>query len=212
MRATILSLFTAVAQVSAHFSVEYPVWRADSLAENTTYSQWNYPCAGVPYGAGNKTEWPIEGGSVVLDLHHPWTYLYINLGLGENTTNFNISLTPELLNVTGSGNFCIPALSVPTPVTDGQNATLQFVTNGESGSALYNCADIVFKSSAKALSGGICTNSTGVTATIVGQATTADSSSSPTPTPNGALTLAPKSLSHEATLGIAIAFILVAVV
>ncbi|KAI1128763.1 hypothetical protein F5Y10DRAFT_264796 [Nemania abortiva] len=211
MHATVLSLLAIAGQVSAHFSVTYPVWRADSLAENTTYSQWDYPCAGVPYGAGNKTEWPIDGGSVVLDLHHPWEYLYINLGLGENTTNFNISLTPELLNVTGSGNFCIPALPVPTTVADGQNATIQFVTGGESGSALYNCADIVFKSSANPLSGGICANSTGVTATIVGQTTTANESSSPTPTPNGAPTVALRSGSQAAVLGVAIAFILVVV-
>lgn len=75
---------------------------------------------------------------MALDLHHPWSYLYINLGLGENATNFNISLTPDLLNVTGSGNFCIPVLPVPINVTDGQSATLQVVTNGQSGSALYN--------------------------------------------------------------------------
>ncbi|KAI1202874.1 hypothetical protein F5X97DRAFT_286007 [Nemania serpens] len=186
MRAAIASLFAAVELASAHFGVVYPAWRADSLAENTTFSQWNYPCAGVPYGAGNKTEWPIEGGSVALDLHHPWTYLYINLGLGEDSTNFNISLTPDLLNVTGRGDFCFPVLPVPIPVADGQAATLQFVTNGQSGSALYNCADIVFKSGTKSLSGGDCTNSTGVTAAIVGQATATTPSPTPTPTPNGA--------------------------
>ncbi|KAJ8114507.1 hypothetical protein ONZ43_g4887 [Nemania bipapillata] len=208
MRATVFSLFAAIGQVSAHFKVEHPPWRGDSLAENTTYSQWDYPCAGVPYGVGNTTEWPIEGGPVVLDLHHPWTYLYINLGLGANSSNFNISLTPELLNVTGSGTFCIPTLPVPTTVADGQNATLQFVTNGESGSALYNCADIVFKSSVKPLSGGICTNSTGVTATIVGQTTTVNASSTPTPTPNSASTVVFGSGSQAAALGVTIAFIL----
>ncbi|TRX95051.1 hypothetical protein FHL15_004136 [Xylaria flabelliformis] len=212
MQAVILSLFAVIGLVSAHFAVEYPAWRSDSLAENTTYSQWDYPCAGVPYGAGNKTEWPLEGGSVVLDLHHPWTYLYINLGLGENATNFNISLTPQLLNVTGSGNFCIPALSIPAAVADGQEASLQVVTNGESGSALYNCADIVFKSSAKPLSGGICTNSTGVTAAIVGQAATTNSSSTPTPTPtpNGALTVVSGG-AQTIVMSVAFGFVLIMV-
>ncbi|KAI1119014.1 hypothetical protein F5Y14DRAFT_396201 [Nemania sp. NC0429] len=211
MRATIAFLFTAVELVSAHFGVVHPPWRADSLAENTTYSQWNYPCAGVPYGAGNKTEWPIEGGAVALDLHHPWTYLYINLGLGQNSTNFNISLTPELLNVTGRGDFCFPVLPVPIPVSDGQEATLQFVTNGQSGSALYNCADIVFKSNAKPLSSGECTNSTGVTAAIVGQATTTDPSPTPTPTPNGAPGGLFANGAQAIVLGAAIASILVVV-
>jgi hypothetical protein len=72
-------------------------------------------------------------------LHHPWAYVYINLGLGTNVTNFNISLTPELLNVTGKGDYCIPALPIPEgTVVDGQEASIQVVTNGESGSALYN--------------------------------------------------------------------------
>ncbi|GAP85268.2 putative expression library immunization antigen 1 [Rosellinia necatrix] len=138
--------------------------------------------AGVPYGAGNKTDWPIEGGSVALDLHHPWSYVYINLGIGENATNFNISLTPQLLNVTGKGNFCIPALPLSADIADGQNGTIQVVTNGQSGSALYNCADIVFRSTAQSPSGDSCSNSTGVTAAIVGQTTATDPSPTPTPT------------------------------
>jgi hypothetical protein len=87
----------------------------------------------------NRTEWPLQGGAVELDLHHPWSFVYINLGIGNNITNFNLTLTSGLLNVTGKGNFCIPALPIPEgSVSDGQNATLQFVTNGNSGSALYN--------------------------------------------------------------------------
>lgn len=30
--------------------------------------------AGVPSNAGNRTDWPLTGGSLKLDLHHPWTY------------------------------------------------------------------------------------------------------------------------------------------
>jgi hypothetical protein len=75
---------------------------------------------------------------VSLDLHHAWTYVFINLGLGENVTNFNISLTPEFLNVTGNGTFCLPNLSLPGGIADGTNASIQVVTSGKSGSALYN--------------------------------------------------------------------------
>lgn len=92
----------------------------------------------MPNGVGNRTEWPIAGGSVALDLHHQWTYLFINLGLGTNATAFSTALTPELLNVTGNGTYCIPLLPVPVDVKDGDNATLQVVTSGESGAALYN--------------------------------------------------------------------------
>ncbi|KAL7945210.1 hypothetical protein V8C42DRAFT_73121 [Trichoderma barbatum] len=145
----------AVHTVTAHFGVVYPEWRADTLSEENEdkYSQWNYPCGGVPYKAGNITNWPIGGGSIEVDLHHPWTYLFVNLGLGANTTNFNVSLTPDLVNVTGKGTLCIEKLPVPLDdIADGTLASLQFVTSGASGSALYNCADIRFTKNATTLS------------------------------------------------------------
>ncbi|KAI0509098.1 hypothetical protein F5B22DRAFT_649374 [Xylaria bambusicola] len=209
MRSSALVLSAATGLVSAHFQLTYPTWRADTLADNTTFDQWSYPCAGVPYGTGNKTEWPLsgEGASVALDLHHPWSYVYINLGLGDNATNFNISLTPELLNVTGKGEFCLTNLPLPGDITDGQNATIQVVTGGQSGSALYNCADIVFRSSAQSPSSEVCTNSTGVTATVVGQTAT-DSSATPEPTPNSAPSGTFRLPSRATSWGVAIALIL----
>ncbi|KAL7961073.1 hypothetical protein V8C34DRAFT_274613 [Trichoderma compactum] len=144
-KALLIGLAAAQA-VTAHFSVVYPQWRADTLSEKNMdkYSQWDYPCGRVPYNtSGNVTNWPIGGGSIELQLHHPWTYLFINIGLGANTTNFNISLTPQLLNVTGKGTLCIDKLPVALEdIAEGTLASIQVVTSGDSGSALYNCADI----------------------------------------------------------------------
>ncbi|TWU76303.1 hypothetical protein ED733_005650 [Metarhizium rileyi] len=175
----------AVHGASAHFGIKYPSWRADTLAaENKAkYSQWSYPCGGVKYKAGNVTDWPIGGGSLSLDLHHPWTYVFVNLGLGENTTNFNVSLTPQFWNVTGKGTLCVEKLAVPIDVQDGALASLQVVTSGESGSALYNCADIRFKKDAQTLSN--CTNSKGMTVKTVTGDKTADSGSNGNSSGNG---------------------------
>lgn len=160
---------------SAHYALTYPEWRADTLAEDADagYSQWTYPCkspppplthhaqsltslfvpgAGADYGAGNVTDWPLDGGSLKLELHHAWTYVFVNLGLGQNTTNFNVSLTPEFWNTTGKGTLCVQKLPVPIDVENGTLATLQVVTTSASGSALYNCADIRLTSDAKPLS------------------------------------------------------------
>ncbi|PNY24348.1 Uncharacterized protein TCAP_05708 [Tolypocladium capitatum] len=156
-----LFALAAAQSVSAHFKLAFPAWRADTLAHEDTskYSQWTYPCAGVPYGAGNVTDWPLDGGSLKLELHHPWTYVFVNLGVGGNSTNFNVSLTPEFWNTTGSGTLCIDKVPLPVMVDDGALASLQVVTVGEAGSALYNCADIRFKKDAQApancTSGGI---------------------------------------------------------
>ncbi|KYK57479.1 hypothetical protein DCS_04489 [Drechmeria coniospora] len=135
--------------VSAHFGISYPAWRADTLTKDTNYSQWTYPCAGVPYGVGNVTEWPLEGAAIKLDLHHTWTYVFVNLGFGENVTNFNVSLTPQFLNATGKGTLCLDKLPLPAGLEDGSLATVQVVTVGNKGSALYNCADVRFKKDAK---------------------------------------------------------------
>lgn len=113
------------------------------------FSYWQSLGAGVDYGVGNVTDWPLDGGAVKLELHHPWTYVYINLGLGENTTNFNISLTPQFLNATGKGQLCIDKLDLPVEVQDGTLGSIQIVTSGTSGNALYNCADIRFKKDAQ---------------------------------------------------------------
>ncbi|KIH93218.1 hypothetical protein SPBR_03227 [Sporothrix brasiliensis 5110] len=181
MLASIATLVAAVGVASAHFQIEYPTWRADSL-NNDSYSQYDFPCAGVPQGVAgdNRTDWPTTGGSLSLDLHHPWTYVFVNLGLGDNVTNFNYSLTPSFWNETGKGVLCIPHLDLPAGLapTDGQRATIQVVTLGESGSALYNCADITFRNSSVANFGGAnCTTDAGVSYTLIGDQANGTSSS-----------------------------------
>lgn len=133
----------------------------------------------------NRTVWPLTGGSLSLDLHHPWTYLFINLGVGTNYPTFNISLGP-LYNETGNGTLCLPQIALPTglPIADGTNASIQVVTVGDRGSALYNvspsspqdceaklikrqCADITFSATATLLSNTTCSNSTNVTVEAV---------------------------------------------
>ncbi|KAM5355306.1 hypothetical protein ACJ41O_001952 [Fusarium nematophilum] len=149
---SVLALAAAQA-VSAHFGLVFPEWRGDTLSEENEdrYNQWTYPCANVDYGEGNVTDWPLDGGALKLELHHPWSYVFVNLGLGENSTNFNVSLTPQFLNATSPGILCIEKLELPSDVevSDGELASLQIVTVGDSGSALYNCADIRFKRNAK---------------------------------------------------------------
>ncbi|KAB5582670.1 hypothetical protein GE09DRAFT_277988 [Coniochaeta sp. 2T2.1] len=131
-----------------------------------------FPCAGVPAGVegSNRTEWPLDGGSLRLNISHNWDYHFYNLGLGENVSNFNISLTHGLVNVTGRGVLCVPKLGLPADieVKDGDLASLQVVTVGHSGSALYNCADIVFRNSAETLGSDECVSDPGVTSHVVG--------------------------------------------
>ncbi|EAQ93773.1 hypothetical protein CHGG_02008 [Chaetomium globosum CBS 148.51] len=164
-----LFLLAAAAGVAqAHFGIEYPPMRYNTLGsqKNTTYSQWINPCAGVPGNLTTSplTPWPLTGGSLKLDLHHPWTYIFVNLGLGPDVSNFNYTLTNPFWNSTGNGTLCVPRLTLPAdlPVRDGSEASLQVVTVGEDGNALYNCADVVFRADAEVLEGGECESSDGV--------------------------------------------------
>lgn len=195
---TTLFLSLLAQLVAGHFSVDYPYWRGDSFEEPA--SQNAYPCAGVDQttSANNRTLWPLGGGAVALDLHHKWTYVFINVGLGNNvSSNFNISLTPQFINVTGNGSFCLPQLTLPTGlVTEGQNATIQVVTSGASGSALYNCADITFSASAQSVSTDQCQNTTGITAAFVA-GSSSSTNTSPTNTSSGASASATKSGAEE---------------
>ncbi|KAH6651280.1 hypothetical protein F5144DRAFT_481572 [Chaetomium tenue] len=161
-------LAAAAGLAQAHFGIEYPPMRYNTLGsqKNTTYSQWINPCAGVP---GNLTTapltpWPLTGGTLKLDLHHPWTYIFINLGLGPDVSNFNYTLTNPFWNETGNGTLCVPRLALPAdlPVREGTEGSLQVVTVGEDGNALYNCADVVFRADAKVLEGAECESSEGV--------------------------------------------------
>ncbi|KAK0735135.1 hypothetical protein B0T26DRAFT_633024 [Lasiosphaeria miniovina] len=163
---------------SAHFGIEYPTWRANTLSSSTNYSQWTQPCAGAPVlPDANRTDWPLKGGSLKLDLHHAWTYIFVNLGLGVNVTNFNYTLSDPFWNSTGNGTLCVKSLPLPTnlPATDGTKATIQVVTLGESGNALYNCADVTLRANATALSDSECVTDPGVSYVPVQQASTAKS-------------------------------------
>ncbi|KAI2469572.1 hypothetical protein F4781DRAFT_431279 [Annulohypoxylon bovei var. microspora] len=201
-------------QVSAHFKIDYPAWRSDTLSEVMNYSQWYYPCGGVLDGVGNRTEWPISGGAVALTLHHPWTYLFINIGLGNAVTNFNMSLVPELMNVSGRGDFCLHDMVVPMDIIDGTNASIQVVTSGGGdggeGSALYNCADITFRAAAK-IPDGVCKNSSTMSLTMLGDgwSTTPISGSNATTTVTSVVTVTVKATAAGALAeGIAFAIVI----
>ncbi|ROT39591.1 hypothetical protein SODALDRAFT_133882 [Sodiomyces alkalinus F11] len=133
---------------SAHFTLKYPEWRGNTFDDTLNYTQWSWPCGGPAYGSGNRTDWPLSGGSLGVTLGHAYNFLYINLGIEENGTvaSFPTSLTPNPLNTTGSGTLCLSDLLVPSDlnITAGTNASLQVIKVGRSGQAQYNCADIRF--------------------------------------------------------------------
>lgn len=88
-------------------------------------------------------------------------------------------------------------ISVPSGlnVTEGTNATIQVLTNGDPNGGLYNCADITFSSTAAAPGSDVCKNGTGIAATV------ATSTKNPNETSSGTTTSSSGSSSSTAKSG-----------
>ncbi|KAG9199900.1 hypothetical protein G6514_007800 [Epicoccum nigrum] len=182
LSSTLLTLTALAGSAAAHYKLLAPEWRGDSF--EGTASQWIFPCANVneTTDMANRTQWPVTGGSVSINGSHDHALTYVNLGLGTNVTNFNITLVDNL-NQTGKGEFCLKnagqaALEAGLKAAgysgfddarlNGLPASVQVIQLGHSGSALYNCADIVFNSTAQLLGDDQCKNGTGVSAQEIG--------------------------------------------
>jgi hypothetical protein len=118
---------------SAHFHVLYPIPRSD-----VDDSEATGPCGGFPVTV-NRTSVPMTNFPVALEMGHDRSVIQMLLSLGNNPgDNFNITLE-RTFQQQGEGAFCLPHVNVPQNlnITDGTNATLQVVTDGEGGGGLY---------------------------------------------------------------------------
>ncbi|OAL33491.1 hypothetical protein AYO20_07177 [Fonsecaea nubica] len=182
-----LAFATFISLVSAHTQIWYPEWRADSF--DLPFSQRIYPCAGISDNATTpRTEWPLTGGSLNVTLHDAAAYIFINLGFGANSSDFNITLFSAPLNETGPGNLCFPKLTLPSglPIQEGTQASIQFATAGHNGEGLYNCADITFTNNATLLPSDQCQNSSTVSVTTLGSCPVLATNSSSEPSSTSA--------------------------
>lgn len=123
--------------VSAHFELVYPVPRGfdeDILG--------TFPCGGQNTVSSNRTSFPLSGAPIQLYMGHTEAHVEVLLALGNDPgSNFNITLVPTFQEE-GPQNFCMGAGAFSLPaglnITDGTNATVQVVTNGDPSGGLYN--------------------------------------------------------------------------
>jgi hypothetical protein len=135
----ITSALCLASLATAHFSIEYPEWRGDSFA--TGASQYIYPCMtsrqSFLLNITNALRCQCQPDSI-----HKSDYLALDRWISQPRSP--PSLTPQPLNETGNGTLCLPHILLPagTSVVDGQNASIQVVTFGQTGSALYNVSSL----------------------------------------------------------------------
>ncbi|KAJ4333784.1 hypothetical protein N0V87_007352 [Didymella glomerata] len=185
LASSILAISALAGSATAHYKLLAPAWRGDSFEEPA--SQYIFPCANVneTTDIANRTQWPLTGGSVSINGSHSSAITYVNLGLGTNVTNFNISLV-ENLNQTAAGVLCLKETGRANLEKGLKAAGYSGFEDQRLNGLEASCADIVFNSTAQLLADDQCVNGTGVGAQFVGnlQSSTTNSTSAATPSPS----------------------------
>lgn len=135
----LVAALAALPLAAAHFKLDYPPARGFDEDKLPTF-----PCGGQDKASANRTSVSMASFPIALDMGHDEAAVQVLLGLGSDPgTNYNITLVPTFREQ-GLGNFCMRSVSVPTEmgVTDGMEATLQVVTNGDPNGGLYNVSDV----------------------------------------------------------------------
>ncbi|KAL1605366.1 hypothetical protein SLS60_004914 [Paraconiothyrium brasiliense] len=130
------------------FSVDLPRAVIMSLAAGVGYLLRGFdddkatggPCGGFDTPSSARTEFPLSGAPVQLDMHHTQTKLAVYLALGNNPSadDFTITLVPTL-SEEGPSNFCLGSVNIPSNlnISAGTNGTIQVVSNGDPSGGLY---------------------------------------------------------------------------
>jgi hypothetical protein len=209
------TLLTALPLASAHFLLTWPDRRGfdDDKASGG-------PCGGFDTVSSNRTEFPLSGGPVQLDMHHTQTKVAVYLALGNSPSadDFTITLVPTL-SEEGPSNFCLGSINIPSNlnISAGTNGTIQVVTNGDPSGGLYQvnqarchvakpllltfsqCGDVTFVDTTLSSSDydSHCQNSTGV------RVTQENMSGQPNGTTSGGTSASSPSSSPSSTPGAA---------
>ena len=129
------TFLTLLPLASAHFKLNYPPARG--FDEDTLPS---FPCGGQNTVSSSRTTWPI-GGPIQLDMGHTSTNVQVLIGLGNDPGDAFDTIVVPTFHENGPQNFCLGMVNLPSSLnaTDGMNATIQVVTNGDDGpGGLYN--------------------------------------------------------------------------
>ncbi|TID19420.1 gpi anchored protein [Venturia nashicola] len=151
----------------AHYKLTFPPGRGFDESGIV-----NFPCGGFNTPSNNRTSVPLTGTfPIQLSMEHTSVKGAVFMALGNNPQSaFSIPLR-NTFQETGPDNFCIGGVTIPSNlnITEGTNATIQVVTNGDPNGGLYQCADVTFTNTALSSSdyNAHCTNSTGVSANFI---------------------------------------------
>lgn len=132
-------LAVALAPVAlAHFELKYPSTRGFDEDKESTF-----PCGGFDTVSSQRTDFPMSGAPIQINLGHQQTNVAVYLAVGDNPGDgFSTVLHPQF-QVSGFGNFCLGDVSIPSSlnVTEGTKATIQVITNAHGEGGLYQVGE-----------------------------------------------------------------------
>lgn len=123
----------------AHFQLNWPESRGF-----TDDTEGTFPCGGYNDVQQDRTDFPISGGPIQLNMGHPQTNIAVYMAIGDNPgSGFSIVAQQQLM-VDGLGDFCLGSVSVPdgVNVTSGTKASIQVVTNAHGSGGLYQVSHL----------------------------------------------------------------------
>lgn len=135
MKLIVLSLSVLTPLACAHFTLDSPPARG---FDEDTLTQ--FPCGGQNSISNKRTPFPLAGGPVQLTMEHDRSAVQVLIAVGNDVTDaFNTVLVPTTQEE-GIGKFCLGDVKIPENlgVKEGDNATIQVVTNGDPTGGLYN--------------------------------------------------------------------------
>lgn len=119
----------------AHFKMVWPSARGFDEANIV-----NFPCGGFNTASTSRTSVPLTGTfPIQLSMEHTSVKGAVYMAFGNDPqTAFSIQLR-NTFQETGPDNFCIGGVTIPSNlnITEGTNATIQVVTNGDPNGGLY---------------------------------------------------------------------------
>jgi len=138
MISKILTVSALASLATAHFQILYPVPRGSDNED----TMGNFPCGGLDTVSSTRTPFPITNAPIQLHFGHTQTEIEVLLAIGNDPGSaFNYILVPTFQEE-GPGNFCLGGGAITLPsglnITDGTNATIQVITNGDPTGGLYN--------------------------------------------------------------------------
>jgi hypothetical protein len=116
---SIIATTTFLGGVWGHYTLDFPPTTGFDEDQEP-----NAPCGGFDPTTSNLTAFPLAGGPIAIDSHHPQMTLIIRSQLIGSEEWVN--LTDGYLVMTGLGELCVPALPVPANWS-GQVGVIQVV-------------------------------------------------------------------------------------